>query len=361
MDKLLVVNCRRIYSKLSVDDVLDTGRLWRVIRRYKSVIFTLVGLFGLIAVIYSLLLRPMYTATSIVRVNQNTRLVSVGNDVAGSIGDIGGGGDYKAAATSIKMLPGGGVGRALIEDFSLQNDPEFTGELTQRRLIPSFDQLTSIVKNLVIPPKASDEQKAAKGDRDDNLGVAVGVYKSNVSIEEIKRTNLLRICYTSFEPETAAKIVNNLVDTYNKVESSGQQELAKAAQATLNVELINVQKKLELSEREMTEFSRKTGIVDLEDSNNIMNTRVVSISQSLLDVQRSRRDLEILIKNVQGINDQDTLVLMLQNDLVKLLQQEVASLKAEYNQLSGTYLEDYPKLKSLSIKLGRQKKSWPGR
>ena len=339
-----------ISRRLLEDDLIDTGRLWRVISRYRKLIFAWVVIFGISAFIYSLLLRPMYTAISIARVNSNTSIVSVGNDVEGAIGGNGGV-NWKATATSINILMGASIGKELVRDLDLAGDPEFTGALTQRRLIPRLGTLPAGVRNF-FSSGVSQQAKPGKFD-EQTLGKAASIYSSNVVVEEIDGTNLIQVSYKSFSPETAAKVVNNVVDTFNRVESEEQRATALSAQEILNFELENVQQKLQLSERKITEFSRKTGILDIEGSNNIVSGQVLSISEVLLATQRERRELEILITNAKNAEDRGVLPSLLKNERITQLQSELARLGSEYQQISAVFKEDFPKLKALESQMQR--------
>ena len=330
------------------NETLDAGRLWRVLRRYRRVIFCSMAAFGVLAFIYSFLLRPMYTATSTVRVNQNTSIVNVGSDIAGAIGGFSEGRSWNATATSIKLLEGRGIGKELIKDSDLGHDSEFIGELSQRRLIPGPGILVA-GRNLFY---SSSPQPATAEPSEQVLDNATSIYMNNVAIEPVEQTDLLRISYTSFKPETAAKVVNNLVNTFNRVEAESQRALALSAQEVLNAELQNVQSRLQLSERKLTEFFRKTGLVDLEDSNNIMNSQTLSISAALLEVQRKRRDLGILIANARNVDDKSVLPSLLKNERITQLEGELAGLSSKYQELSAVFKEDFPELKALQGQMG---------
>lgn len=315
------------------DDLIDTGRIWRVILRYRKLIAISAVLFAGIAFMYSLFLRPEYTATATLRFNQNTSIANVG---AGDIALSGGSGSsWKANPTTLALLKGRAVGANAIESVNLQADPEFTGELKQRSLLLNPSKIISLF-SFTEPQKTTNSIAT-------NYGVSR--FQSKVLVEEVEQTDLIKVSYTSFNPQKAMAIANQIGHSLNALEKEKQQDVSAETVAVLTGELSKIQEKLLLSERKMTEFARKTGVVDLESRDNILNARQVSGQKNLLKVQEERLALESKLLKILNTKNPKKLAQFVSNEEIAILNNDLLVLKREQQKLSAVFQPTYPKLR----------------
>jgi len=122
------------------------------------------------------------------------------------------------------------------------------------------------------------------------------------------------------------------------------------AKEFLEKEINIVQSKLETSEKQLNDFARQNGVIDVEDRNNIMMERLGELNRSLSEVQASRINAET--KSIQARSaDSEFLTSVNDDSLISVLREEQASLKSEYFELSKIYKPKYPGMIQLEAKI----------
>lgn len=321
------------------EDVIDPFSLWRVIRRYKELIIGMTLTASLIALLISLMLRPEFTATATVGVNEDTS-ISAGT------------GEGRSRAwsnrinteTIMELMKSRTFAKVVIDNLGYARLPEFTGELRQRSFVPDFGKLKKNVMSLFNKPKETSTKTLNE--------YATSRFASKIRIEKIDGTKLLRVSYTSFSPEVSSVIVNATVEAYNQYNARRLKELSNSALVLLKTELDAVQKKLKLSELKLNQFARKTGIVDLENKNSLINSRANSLSQEYISAQNQRMKLEIQIESARQAGSLLTVPFIKTEPSIIELQSQLSALEAERSEMASIFKENYPKLKVLNRKIG---------
>src|SRR5690606_34124568 len=85
-----------------------------------------------------------------------------------------------------------------------------------------------------------------------------------------------------------------VVDEYQRLSAQRRLNSTAGARQFLEQQIDEVQARLETSEKELTEFARTHRIVDLEDTDNILNERLGELSTQLTEVQNQRIQAETL-------------------------------------------------------------------
>jgi len=108
--------------------------------------------------------------------------------------------------------------------------------------------------------------------------------------------------------------------------------------------------KLEKSEKQLNEFSRKAGLVSMDPKLNLILRQLEELNDALAKARAERISKEALYQQAIGENNQN-LAQILQDDLVKNFKEQYATLQAEYQDLSTTFKPAYPKMQQLRAKM----------
>ncbi len=315
------------------DDEIDLRALWQTVLRYRKLIGFIFSIVVLTALLITLLMRPMYTATVSLEINTSGRnLVKFQNlENQGAESQ-----DY--IATQAKILESASVANKVVTDLKLIDHPEFNGELTQRGLLNGIRSIASLFRS----DSADSESQ--------RIRAAVKRYQERLSVNAIRKTNLVRINFSSFDPELAARLANHHAQSYIQLNDERRFNSTSGAKAFLEKEISNVQAKLETSEKQLNDFARKFGVVDLEDKNNIMMSRLSDLNTSLSVVQSERIDAQTKLLQSKSANP-ERLAAVFDDVLVKSLREEQANSKSEYFELGKIYKPAYPTMQQLKAKI----------
>ena len=190
-------------------------------------------------------------------------------------------------------------------------------------------------------------------DSDGVSAAAVGIYMGGLSVRPVLDTNLVRIEFTTPDPELSARLANAHAHAYIRQGIELHSQANEEAQKFLQVKLVQLKEKLQKSEYALNRYRREQGIVpglmSLDGKETIVLDRLAVLSKDLTEAQVARLEMESQVQMIR--NHQDDVLPQLHDD--KMLQQ----LRADYDQLSTEYAgmakqfkPDYPPLARLQAR-----------
>ena len=329
-----------VESNSRVSGVLDLQQLWRYILRHKSLIIILTFLITAVTYTANKLLLPTYESTAVIQIVQDNSIVRYNQISGGSSGRL----DYKYIPTQMNILHSNNIVERIILNQHLENDPELTGKLRQRGVMNGVNTLVERFRksnNSAIHANSGLQKQGAKSAK---LSQMIQYIKGNLSVEEVKKTNLIRISYKSFSPETSAKIVNGIIEAYRQIEKEDALKAKEEAKQTLESKLQEVQDKLTASERRLTKLSRETGIYDIEDSGNVVNQTIQEVTSEYVKVQIEVVNLSTALDSA---NESDLPPSVLNDPMISEMGNKKLALEAKYRDLSEIYRPAHPDLKKI--------------
>ena len=95
-------------------------------------------------------------------------------------------------------------------------------------------------------------------------GQEINYLLDRYSVKKIERSELFELSYLAEGPEAAATVVNLIAEEYVKQNFEMRQETRTKAEQELKQELEGLEKRLQLSERELTTYAQNNNIISLE-------------------------------------------------------------------------------------------------
>lgn len=331
------------------DDEIDLRELWRVVTKYKGTIFTVLALVLATTVIGTLLMRPVYRAEALLEIKPDSgRMVKFQNLEQADYQPL----EYKT--TQQNILQSDSVAEAVIEDLDLADNPEMTGALTQRGFISGVRQLIApLMKGLRGGDALESEEDAANRERIEMLER----FHDRLTVSPIKRSDLFKVSFDSFDPQLASSAVNSVVNEYMRLNQERRFNSTSGAKEFLQKEIAKVQAKLEASEKDLTEFARRHRIIDVEEKDDIMTERLTDLSAQLTEANGQRMAAEALYIQAQSENGIEVLPAVLGDSLIQELKGEYTELQGEYFKASRIYKPAYPTMQQLQAEIARVKAS----
>ena len=316
------------------DDEIDLRSLWRIVTRYRKLIILIFLIVLGVAAVTNSLKRPEYTASGLLEINTGGRnLVKFQNLETERISS------REHISTQTKILSSKALAEEVVSRLNLDEVPEFTGGLKQRNFINGVKAVKGLLK-----PQEKELSEAVKTRR------AINYYRSKLSISPVRNSTLINIRFESFDRELAARLVNEHMKAYIWLSGERRIQSTSGAKNFLEEQIAQAQTRLGESEKRLTDFARKNRVIDMEDHNNIVITRLSKLNDSLSKVQNSRIDAQ-----TQFVQSKDAdpmqLAFVSENSLIKNLQQERAKLQSRYIELSKIYKPKYPELSELDAKI----------
>jgi succinoglycan biosynthesis transport protein ExoP len=321
------------------DDGLDLRELWRTVLKYRWTILGVLVLALATTAVATLLMRPVYRSSALLEVDPNRQnIVKFQNVDEANIAS------KEYAETQANILRSESVARAVIEALELEKTPEFSGDMDQRGIIAGVKGVVKVIMG-DDPDQAGSEDATIRKERG-----LMGRFSERLTVAPIRRSNLFDVSFDSFDPRLSARIANEVVAQFINLNDSRRFGSTSGAKAFLEREIARVQARLETSEKDLTEFARRYQIVDIEDRSNIVEIRLQDLSKNYTEVKAQRIAAESLYIQASG-GQADSMVTVLDEPLITRLKQELATLRAQYTELSKIYKPAYPDLVKLQAKI----------
>jgi polysaccharide biosynthesis transport protein len=338
----------------------------RVFRKYKRLIVTF--FFGAIAAtaIATLVMMPIYTAETTVLIEPNNPdIVNIKQVVLPESLALQ---DYDYYKTQFQILKSRGLIAQVIQEQRLDKNPLFTNGLQRRGRIPELwnrwiarpigyleSKATAAVKNLFNWLFVG--QVARKSNEKSTTGVSpqlIDAYQGMLKIEPVAGTRLVKIAFSSADPDFAATVANAHAQAYIRQGLKLRSKVSEEAQKFLETKLAELRKRVEASEAVLNQYRRGKGLLFLNDKEDIVVGRLADLSKRVTEAEAERIGLEAQAHLIQK-REYDSLPAVISNSLIQTLKAQVVQLEAEHARLAAQFLPGYPRLAQVAAQLKEAK------
>lgn len=339
------------YPEYAEDDGLDLRELWRIALKYRRTILLFAGIVIVTVAAATLIMRPVYRASTTLELTPNAQSTVQFENIQSVNEDR-----FTFQQTQIEIIKSEAVAEAVVKQLNLAEHPAFNGELRQRDLAAGLRQvyglimgpLAMAVRNLL--DGAADETVAQTQDElateQAKLRALAGRVRAGLTVTPVRNANLVTVSFESLDRDIAAAVANAVADQYLALSARKRSDLTSGAEAYLKREITDLQAQLETSEKDLYAFARQNQVVDLEDKNNIIATRLTELNINLSKVQAERIAAESLFRQLSAANI-DSLPTVLQDSRITDLRGQLSTLRSEYAKMGQTYKAEYPRMQEL--------------
>jgi capsular exopolysaccharide synthesis family protein len=335
-----------------------------VIRRKWVVISLLLIIFSGVA-IFTLTRTPLFMAESVVKISdQQSRMTGFASLEYKRYNY-----DISFQETQIKLMQSEQMARRVIKALNLVEDPVFSGKKLPGKeekeadgepgIFAQISEMLAMLKDFIrFNDDESGEKQPALSPKARALiqeNGLLGKFRGGLHVSPVRKSELVTVSFSSPDPVLAAKIVNATTREFINMQMDIRLEISKNASEFLAKKIKESQIKLEASEKNLTRFSRKIGIVSLDPKSNMIMKQLEELNSALAAARAVRLSKEAVYQ--QAISgDRSNLQQILDNPLIQLLQQKYTMLESEYEDLSTTFKDEYPKMKQLKARMRKIKR-----
>ncbi len=332
-------------DEIHLRDYLDV-----LVRRKWVVIIVLLVTFFSVA-LYTFTRTPLFLAKGVIKVSSQGANVTKFENVETNIVKM-----KEFQQTQVKLLQSEQLAGRVITKLKLDENPLFNPFLAEEEGAGSIgSQIKGIlraVKNFI---RFQDDQKALQqlSEEAQQQIVYEKVLKSfqeSFEVSPVRNSELIEISFESPESQLSARIVNTAMQEFLNMQMDSQMDIAKTAGKFLEKKIIAAQVKLEKSEKDLTEFSRRVGLVSLDPKLNLVMKQLEELNDALAKARTERINREATYQQAISENSMN-LPQILNDPLIQELKTQYATLQAEYQDLSITFKPAYPKMQQLAAKM----------
>jgi polysaccharide biosynthesis transport protein len=323
---------------------------WKMlVKRWRLIMVIFLTVFSLGALM-TFRTTPRYTASTILRIEPpSLPVIGVGEVLAS-------GEEY--FQTQVALLKSRALAARVVTDLRLEQNPRFTippQPLDQLRswLIGSSESLrTHILDFLEVPPEQNKVSSPSDGSESDLRSSAISRYLQLLSVEQIPRTRLVKVSFSTIDSGFSQELANTHATTFIRTNLETRFELSKEAREFLEKKLAELKAKVEQSEEALNRFRKAHGVVSLEGSENIVVDRMIDLNRRLTEARARRIELESLSRTVKAKNHTN-LSQIIDNNMIVQLRGTLEGLEAERARSATMYKSDHPRLQDLDKQISQ--------
>ncbi len=283
-------------------------REWqRIIYRHKWLILSLVLVVLPFAIIHAYRAKTIYQATATIDIRPETSSLSKTGDIL----LVASNDNTKAEMVIIKSLP---VIKKAVVNLNLEKNPRFLDVTTKRSVLETLrylkggqpDRKKMLAQEGVIPQEATEKAKAAAGDvmipaenEDDDSFEARGdtqtghkrlepyveTLLSNLNVEGVRDTRLIKISFRHTDPNIAADVANGVAFNFIKHNFETKNERIIDTSNWLGNSTRELKSQVEKAEQKLVNYSRENNIFSLEGKENLTADKLVHLHKQVMTAE----------------------------------------------------------------------------
>lgn len=332
-----------VAAPLEVEEVPDLLAYWRIIRKRRWTILTVFVILVAVTLLGTLRQKPIYRARALLEIQKENPEITTVEEMfkIETVTDT-------YLETQYRILQSDSLARRVIQQLRLDHLPEFN-PLMQKKEGAQAQAAPAALDSGEGPPA-----------RDRNTDqIVLARFRSNLSVDPVKRSRLVEISFESPDPELAARVVNTLAASFVEQSLEARWEATQKATEWLSQQLVGMKAKLEKSEEQLQKYARENGLLFIESAQgnqqNIVNERLRQLQEELTRAQADRFEKEAQYKLVQA-GDFEALPGVVDNRLMQELTVKLAEQRREEAELLATFSAEYPKVKQVRSQIEETEK-----
>jgi polysaccharide biosynthesis transport protein len=324
-----------------MSDGIGLADCWRVIRRYRRLIVTMLSVALLLTGIVVFLSERNFTASATLLIEPEPPQVL---DIRELISEAGSTDDHDYYKTQYDLLKSRDLAAGVIRELNLESNG-LLGSTGSRGLIAKISAIFARFLDSGPEPAAAPETDGVRAS-------AIDAYLKRLKIEPLIGTRLVTVSFSAPEPRLAARIANAHVRHFVQQGIQLRSESRRAAVEFLENQLVQIKQRVQQSEAALNTYRHQKGIVafDVEDTNKIAQGRMEDLTKALTEAETKRITAESQMQQVKS-GDYDSLPQVIANPAITMLKPQVRNLQAQYANMSTAFKPKYPKLAELKAQL----------
>ncbi|MRI34307.1 lipopolysaccharide biosynthesis protein [Endozoicomonas sp. OPT23] len=324
------------------DDVISLREIFHVLTSHKWAIIGFTFAVTLIATLVVFSLTPIYQATTVLQIEQEQAKVVSIEEIYG----LEGGGD-SYLNTQFEVLKSRSVLEKVVNKLDLTSKPEFNAELREKAWYADALNWRSWF-GLEVPVVEEDDARVLRD--------TINTLEKSISIQPVKKTQIVKINAQSQDAKLAARIANEVANAY--IESYMEAKLSLTLNATdwMQGRLTELSEKLKIAEASLQAYREQEELVDLQGVLTISSNELKALTENLVQVRRKlavSKSINQQIKSGQFKKGKgyESMQAVLDHPSVQSLKSEESKIQRLVKDLSRRYGPKHPKMISARSEL----------
>jgi succinoglycan biosynthesis transport protein ExoP len=246
--------------------------------------------------------------------------------------------DAEAVQSQVQLALSRDLARAIIRDLKFAERPEFNPNAGGSVL----DNLLGVVGLSRSRAPMSDEDRILER------------YFERLAVYQVDKSRVISIEFQSQDAEFAARVANAIAEGYLKLQQQAKQDAIKQAGQWLSGEIERLRTRVAEAESKVEEFRIKSNLYVGPNNNTLsamslgeLNTQLAAARTKKADAETKARIIRDILKSGRPVETSE----VLNSDLIRRLNEQLVTLRAQLAEQSSTLLDRHPRIKELQAQI----------
>ncbi len=244
--------------------------------------------------------------------------------------------DAEAVASQVQVIMSRDLARQVIANEKLSDNPEFDAAGGWRAILG----LIGIGRD---PTSLSREERTLEA------------YYERLNVTNVEKSRVISVDFSSANPELAARIANNIAETYLTMQQSAKQDQTRAAGNWLAGEIEKMRKKVADAEDKVEEYRSRSNLFVGSNNTSLPSQQLTEINSQIAQARGQKADLEARARQLRALIRSGTLAdssdIANSESMRRLIDQRTA-IRSQLAEQSTTLLDQHPRIKELRAQIG---------
>ena len=328
---------------------IDLRQIWKTLRKRIGIVIAIPIVVCVISAIREMMLPELFTASSTILIRSSTPLL-LGDSAAAvqsSVNSDNGGDTDMFLNTKYELLHTSSLALKVIRAEDLSSNSTFTGIGGGHRFF-----LTKLLADIKHRIKGTTGNQTHRPTLDPE-GL-VGAYLGALQVQPIVGTQLVRLTFTTVDPQLSAQLANAHVRQFIEQGIELNAQASEEAGRFLQTKLNELKRKVEDSEAALNNYRRDKGIIpgliSVNGKEDIVLERLNKLSEELQDAHLKTITLGARMTMVKQ-GHADALPGVVDNGVVQKLKDRMVGLQEEYAGMAKDFKPNYPPMMALKARI----------
>jgi len=326
------------------EDEIHLRDYWRIIqKRWKLLASFFIVTFITVALV-TIAQVPKYTATSQLLIEKGEAVKLTNNWSNGPY-------DPFFLDTQFEIIKSKNVINRVVESLKLDSKYKkyFIDDEKDFTVIKSIKSTIKDFIHFIVPEKKDSlslDDLASAGDAPTTADLITDILRKELSIQPVRKTNVVNVSLNNENPVIAKLIVNNIAKSYIEELLEIKIKSSNYTIAWLTKKSNEAKKKLESSERALQDYSKRQDLITIEDRIAITPQQLTDNNSQYLKAKAKRQELEEVYKQIAtfDLNDKkiESFSLFAENKDLQNIRQKILLADQNISELSKKFGSKHP-------------------
>jgi uncharacterized protein involved in exopolysaccharide biosynthesis len=179
-------------------------------------------------------------------------------------------------------------------------------------------------------------------------------FYERLNVFAIEKSRVIAIDFSSADPELAARVANDVAETYLKMQQTATQSQTRAAGAWLASEIADLRTKVTEAEAKVDDYRAKSNLFSGSNNTSLPTQQLTEINSQIsaargqqADLQARAQQLRELVRSGKPIESSD----IANSEAMRRLIEQRMQLRSQLAEQSTTLLDQHPRIKELKSQI----------